>query len=288
MRLGAHMSIQGGFPRAVERALAVGAGALQVFVKSARQWAGRPIDNGEAEAFGRGLDEAGLARHTLAHAGYLINLAAVDGGIRERSIRALRDELDRCARLGIPFLVLHPGSHGGAGESAGLSRVARALDRVLAGRRAGYACGVTVLLETTAGQGTGLGYRFEQLAWILDNAAAGDRLGICFDTCHVLAAGYEFRDAASFRRTFRELDRTVGLSRLRGFHLNDSRGGLASRLDRHEHIGSGELGLEPFRLLLEDRRFRDLPMVLETPKGTDLAEDRRNLAVLRSLGPRGG
>jgi len=279
--LGAHMSIAGGLHRAVERAAEVGATALQVFVKSSRQWAAAPLKPGEADRFREAVERQGLARHTLAHSAYLINLAATDATVHRRSLQALRLELERCARLGIPFLVLHPGSHLGAGEETGLDRVVRALDRVL--DRESGAGRVTLLLETTAGQGTNLGHRFEQLAWILDRAEAKGRLGVCFDTCHALAAGYELRDARSYRATLREFDRIVGLPRLKAFHLNDSKGGLGSHKDRHEHIGQGELGLEPFRLILNDRRFRALPMVLETPKGEDLAEDHQNLAVLRGL-----
>ena len=283
LRLGAHMSIAGGMARAVERACSVGATALQLFVKSANQWAARRFAAGEPEAFRAAVREAGLARHTLAHASYLINLASPNRSLWNRSLEALRVELERCETLGIPYLVLHPGSHVGAGERPGLSRVVRALDRALDAGGAHAVSSVTVLLELTAGQGTNLGCSFEQLGWILDRAACSDRLGVCFDTCHVLAAGYEFRDADSYRETFEEFDQRIGLRRLRAFHLNDSKGPLGSRRDRHTHIGLGEVGLEAFRLILHDRRFRELPKVLETPKGDDLAEDRRNLAVLRQM-----
>lgn len=283
------MSIAGGLPRAVDRARAVDATALQVFVKSSRQWAGKPLADEEAEVFRSRVAEAGLTRQTLAHAGYLINLASPDAAARRRSESALRDELERCERLGIPFLVIHPGSHLGSGEEAGLARVARLLDRLLlprkGGRRAAAGGGVSVLLETTAGQGSNLGFRFEQIGGIVERAQCAERLGVCFDTCHVLAAGYEFRDAASYRETFRLFDRAIGIDRLRAFHLNDSKQPLGSRRDRHEHIGRGEVGLEPFRLILSDRRFRNLPMVLETPKGPDLREDAENLAILRAMLP---
>jgi len=282
------MSIEGGLPRAVERARQVDATALQVFVKSSRQWAGKPLDDRETEAFRRGAEEAGLAGQTLAHAGYLINLASPDAAARERSALALQDELERCVRLAIPLLVIHPGSHLGSGEEAGLARVVEILDRLLLpGRRAagGGRGGVKVLLETTAGQGSNLGFRFEQIGWILERARSQARLGVCFDTCHVLAAGYEFRDAASYRETLRSFDRAIWLDRLLAFHLNDSKQPLGSRKDRHEHIGRGEVGLEPFRLILRDRRFRDLPMVLETPKGPELREDVENLSILRAMLP---
>jgi len=288
------MSIAGGFSRAIDRAEQVQATALQIFVKSARQWEAKPVDAEEAKEFRRRLELGGLSPYTLAHSSYLINLASPERAMRERSIRALRDEVGRCAILGVPYLVLHPGSHVGQGEERGLERVTTALDRVLAPRRPSRAdvngAAVTVLLETTAGQGSNLGNRFEHLAWILERARSAERLGVCFDTCHVLAAGYDLRDKRSFNASFAEFDRIIGLEHLRAFHLNDSKNGLGSRKDRHEHIGHGELGLSSFRLLLNDRRFAGLPMVLETPKGEDLAEDHENLSVLRSLirSPKGG
>lgn len=273
------MSIAGGIERAVERAVRVQATALQVFVKSSNQWAARPFAEGEAERFRAAAAEAGLDRFTLAHTSYLINIASPDDTLWRRSIDALAVEIERCGVLGIPFLVLHPGSHVGSGEEAGLARAAKGLDEALLPAPDG----VQVLLETTAGQGTNLGCRFEHLARILEEARCTDRLGVCLDTCHVLAAGYEIRDARSYRKTLRDLDRAVGLDRLHGIHVNDSKTGLGSRKDRHEHIGRGHLGTEPFRLLLNDRRLRGIPMVLETPKGEDLAEDRENLSTLRGL-----
>lgn len=289
-KIGAHMSIGGGLHQAIDRARSVDATALQVFVKSARQWQSGALTGADAELFRNKARSTGLGSVTLAHASYLINLATPDEELRARSIEALRDEVERCELLGIPYLVLHPGSHGGSGEEAGLDRIVRGLDLVLArpGRRRSGAASrqaTSVLLETTAGQGATLGHRFEQLAYVLDNACCGERLGVCFDTCHVLAAGYEFRDRRSYRRTISALDGTVGISRLRAFHLNDSKYPLGSRKDRHEHIGHGEVGLEAFRLILNDRRFRALPMVLETPKGAELAEDRINMKVLRQMLP---
>ena len=280
VRLGAHMSIAGGLPEAVARAISVGATALQVFVKSSSQWRARPLADGEAEAFRAATEAAGLVGHVIAHSSYLLNLASPDDALWERSAAAFVEELRRCRVLGIPWLVLHPGSHMGAGEEAGLQRLVTALDRVL---EAPGTEGTGVLLEITAGQGRCLGGSFEQIARVLDAVRHPARVGACFDTCHALAAGYEFRDARSYAETFAHLDATIGLERVRAFHLNDSRGGLGSRVDRHAHIGRGEVGLDTFRLLLNDARFRGLPMVLETEKGEDLAEDRENLAVLRSL-----
>ena len=279
-RLGAHMSIAGGMPEAIARAKAVDATALQVFVKSSNQWAARPFAPGEVEAFRSAAREAGLDRYTLAHASYLINLASPDDALWAKSIDALGVELSRCAVLEIPWLVVHPGAHVGSGAPAGIARVAGALDRALS---LAPTNGAGVLLENTAGQGSTLGSRFEDLGAILQAARPTDRLGVCFDTCHALAAGYEFRDASAYAETMRAFDRAVGLHRLHGFHLNDSKGDLGCRRDRHEHIGRGCVGLEAFRLILTDPRFVGLPMVLETDKGDDLAEDRTNLAVLRSV-----
>ena len=280
VRLGAHMSIAGGLPQAVARATAVEATALQVFVKSASQWRARPLAPGEAAAFREAAAAAGLAGHVTAHSSYLVNLASPDDALWARSTAAFVEELTRCALLGIPWLVVHPGSHMGAGEEAGLARLVAALDVAL---EAPGTEETGVLLEITAGQGRCLGGSFEEIAWVLDGVRHRSRIGACFDTCHALAAGYEFRDAASYAETFAHLDATIGLARLRAFHLNDSEGALGSRLDRHAHIGRGEVGLETFRLLLNDPRFRGIPMVIETEKGDDLAEDRANLAVLRSL-----
>jgi deoxyribonuclease-4 len=279
------MSIAGGFHRAVERAVEVEATALQVFVKSARQWKAAPLASEAVAGFRGATAEAGLTDHLMAHASYLINLASPKAELRKRSQDALAVEVERCAALGVPYLVLHPGSHDGAGEREGLERLARGLDRLyrVNARRAAERRTVTILLETTAGQGNGLGASFDELAWVLENARCADRLGVCFDTCHALAAGYEFRDSRSYLETVRELDRTIGLEHLKAFHLNDSIHGLGSRRDRHQHIGRGEVGLEAFRLILNDRRFRRVPMVLETPKGPDLSDDRVNLGVLRAM-----
>ncbi len=279
------MSIAGGYHLAVERAVRVGATALQIFVKSARQWNAAPLNRENVKAFREAVAAAGLERDLMAHAGYLINLASPKPELRKRSLDALAVELERCAELGVPYLVLHPGSHDGTGPEAGLRRLASCLDRVYrpASRRAAARRGVRILLEITAGQGNALGASFDEIAWVMERVECSDALGVCFDTCHAMAAGYEFRDRRSYRETFREFDRSIGLDRLRAFHLNDSVHALGSRRDRHAHIGRGEVGLEAFRLILNDRRFRDRPMVLETPKGEDLADDTFNLGVLRAM-----
>lgn len=284
-RLGAHMSIAGGLPKALERADQVDCTALQVFVKSARQWKPRPIPEEDIEAFRSGLEARGLGPYVTAHATYLINLASPDEALRDRSVEALALEVERCELLGIPGLVLHPGSHMGEGEEAGLERVAASLDRILAPRGRALKGPVWILLENTAGQGTNLGHRLEHLQKIIELSRGRTRLGVCFDTCHALAAGYDLRTAAAYRKTMKEVEQTIGIETIRAFHLNDSKHELGSRRDRHEHIGEGFVGIECFRALLRDKRFFDLPMVLETAKDEDLENDRRNLARLRELLP---
>ena len=283
LRLGAHMSIAGGLEKAVERACDVEATALQIFVKSSNQWAARPFAAGEVLRFRTAVSAAGLCGYTMAHTSYLINLASPKPDLLERSRATLAVELERCSELGVTLLVLHPGSHVGEGEESGLAAVANSLDAVMGDRSRARGSEVTILLETTAGQGTNLGSSFEHLAAILDGAACRDRLGVCIDTCHLLSAGYEFRNPASFVTLMDRFDEIIGLANLRGIHLNDSKADLGSRKDRHEHIGDGFIGLAAVRPFLNDPRLRDVPMVLETPKGDDLAEDRRNLALLRGL-----
>lgn len=284
MRLGAHESISGGLHLAFERARSVGCDAVQLFVKSSRAWAVHPLTEEEIRLFREKAAETGI-HPAVGHASYLLNPAAPQEELWRKSRDTLIVELERCEALGIPYLVLHPGSHMGAGEEEGLRRVARALGEVHAATRGFRA---RILLETTAGQGTNLGYRFEQLAWLMENTPEGDRLGVCLDTCHVFAAGYDLRTAEAYRETLATFDRVIGLDRLCVVHFNDCKSPLGSRVDRHEHIGKGELGLEPFRLFVNDPRFADLPGLLETPKSEDLHEDRENLAVLRSLVRAGG
>lgn len=279
MRLGAHESIAGGLHRAFERAQSVGCDALQVFVKPNRAWAVPPLTDADVTLFRAGAAGTGI-HPVVGHTSYLLNLASPEDDLWHRSIDTLIIELQRCEVLGLPWLVLHPGAHVGAGEKAGLVRMAQALGEVHSatmGIRAG------ILLETMAGQGTRLGYRFEHLAWLLEHTSEGERLGVCLDTCHVFAAGYELRTEGGYARTMRTLDTMIGLDRLKAIHLNDSRGELGSRRDRHEHIGEGHIGLEGFRRLVDDSRLSHLPGLLETPKSRDLQEDRRNLAVLREL-----
>ena len=279
--LGAHQSIAGGLHRAFDRIRAVGGESLQIFTANQRQWRVKPPTAEDIRLFAEKWQACGQMP-VASHGSYLINLAAADPVAAAKSIAAFADELGRCLQLGLGFVVLHPGSHLGAGVEAGLEAVARNLDQAL--EQAGVpATGLKVLLETTAGMGTALGSRFAELGWLLGRSRYAHNLGVCIDTCHIFAAGYDLRDPAAYERTMDELEREVGLARVHFVHLNDSKKGLGSRVDRHEHIGRGEIGDEGFRLLLNDPRFARHPMTLETPKGDDLAEDRDNLARLRGL-----
>jgi len=275
------MSIAGGYDRAVRAASAVGFETVQLFTKNNNQWNAPPITDAQASAFRAALDETGVV-DPVSHASYLINLASPDDALWEKSIAAMAVEVERCARLGIADVVVHPGAHVGSGEDEGLRRVALGLDRVLE-RTAGLP--VTIDLETTAGQGTCLGHRFDHLRTILELASDDSRLAVCVDTCHIFAAGYPLHLRELYDETLAELDRSVGLGRVRVWHLNDSRRELASRVDRHAGIGVGMLGLDPFRFLLNDPRFRGSPMILETPKGVEDGEelDARNRRILRGL-----
>jgi deoxyribonuclease-4 len=287
-RIGAHLSIAGGLPRAVDRAEASGCEALQIFTKSAGQWRARELPDEEVALFRRRVRETRV-RPVIAHNSYLINVAAADPVLRRTSIDALGDELDRAERLGLDGLVMHPGSYTSGTEEQGLRLIADALAEILSARPDGE---TKILLEQTAGQGTNLGHRFEHLATIIDLLGGSPRVGVCLDTCHLLTAGYDICSEEGYRDTFHAFGRIVGFSRLQAFHMNDSKKPCGSRVDRHEHIGKGCLGLEPFRRIVNDRRFAKLPMLLETPK-LETPESRRrsdidpldkiNLATLRSL-----
>lgn len=279
--LGSHMSIAGGYHHALEAARDHGCTTVQLFTKNNNQWRGKPLAAEEVAIFRRVLKETRLKK-TMAHDSYLINLASPDKELYRRSVDAFVDEVERADALGLTYLVMHPGTPTDGNEEEGLRRIARALDET---HQRCPDAKVMVLLETTAGQGASLGYRFEHLATILDGVKDPDRLGICLDTCHVFAAGYPLAPEKEYRETLRLLDRSVGLKKLKAFHLNDSLKPLGSRVDRHAHIGKGHLGLEPFRLLLNDGRFRHHPMVLETAKEGGYGEDMDavNLKVLRGL-----
>lgn len=278
---GAHVSIAGGHWKAIEAAVAHGMDTLQVFTKSANQWKAKELTEKEVALFRKTLRKSKL-KFPTRHDSYLINLASPDRELFERSLEAFVIEMQRAEKLGLRYLVMHPGSPCGDDESEGLARVARALDEVHR-RSAGFR--VKVLLENTAGQGSCLGHRFEHLAKILSLLQEPRRVGVCFDTCHAFAAGYALAPQAEYQATFAEFDRVVGLKWLKCFHVNDSKKERGSRVDRHEHIGRGRLGLEPFRLLVNDPRFRAHPMILETPKeeGENDNMDAVNLAALRQL-----
>lgn len=279
--LGAHMSIAGGYYKAVETAHRCGCDCVQLFTKNNNQWRAKDITADDARQFREALRRTGVT-HPISHDSYLINLAAPDEPLWHKSVAALVVELQRADRLGIPYVVAHPGAFTTSSEEAGLARVVAALNKVHSQSKGVRAM---CLLETTAGQGSSLGWRFEHLGAILDGVKHPQRLGVCVDTCHVFAAGYPLATAREYRQTMAALDRAVGLQRVKAFHLNDSVKELGSRVDRHAHIGQGKLGLEAFRRLLNDRRFQDVPMYLETPKGLrDGVEwDVINLATLRGL-----
>ncbi len=272
------MSIAGGIDKALQRAASAGCSAVQIFTRNQLRWSSPKLRSEEIEAFRR-LREGFPA--VFAHASYLINLASPRIETFSKSVNALAEELERCATLGITPLVLHPGYHMGAGEQAGIQRL---IEGIRAAYERSSVVGVQVALETTTGQGTSLGSRFEELGEILSHSAMDElNLGVCLDTCHVFAAGYDLRDRNGYEETWNRFDRCIGLEKLLVVHLNDSLVEMGSRKDRHTHIGEGEIGSEAFRLLVRDRRFEKTPAVLETPKGKELKEDIANLNRLRQL-----
>src|SRR5438874_5210426 len=277
--LGAHMSIAGGVHTAIERGCSIKCTAIQMFVKNNMQWFARPLRRQEIRAFCNHA-QRGQLLSIFAHANYLINLAATNPQFLENSIRALSEELIRADQLELPFLVLHPGAHLGAGEEAGLEKIVASINRVF---RKIPKVKTRIALETTAGQGSCLGNRFGQLAYIIQNVREPERLSVCLDTAHIFAAGYDIGSEVAVKKTFREFDRVIGFDRLTAIHVNDSKTARGSRVDRHQHIGKGQIGLDAFRFIMRDRRFRKVPKVLETPKGNDLLEDVANLKTLRRL-----
>ncbi|HEX6564537.1 MAG TPA: deoxyribonuclease IV [Chthoniobacterales bacterium] len=275
--LGAHMSISGGPAKALERGHSVGCTAVQIFVKNNMQWFAKDLAPAELEAFAKSPYRPAIV---FGHTSYLINLSGTDPVTFERSRAALKAELERADQLGLPFLVLHPGAHLGAGIDTGLARIAESLDFVFASLPKGRC---KVALEATAGQGSTLGSKFAELATVIDRCRYPKRLCVCLDTAHLFAAGYDISTQKEFWNVFAEFEKEVGFARLAAWHLNDSKTALGSRVDRHEHIGKGKIGLAPFREIMRSEQFSLIPKVLETPKGEDLAEDRVNLGVLRSL-----
>ena len=280
--IGAHESIAGGLYTAFERAERAGCRVLQIFTKNSNQWHARDLSESDIANYKTAASKSNI-REVIVHDSYLINLCAGNPFILQRSREAFCDELRRCALLGIRYLNFHPGAHTGAGEEAGLKLIIESLNIVHA-----QTPGINVLsvLETTAGQGTVIGYRFEHLRDIIAGVDRPERMGVCLDTCHVFAAGYDLRTAAAYTSTMMDFDDCIGLDRLVAIHMNDSKKPFGSRIDRHAHIGEGFIGKEGFRLLMRDERLRNVPKILETPKGDDLEEDRMNLRTLRMLARR--
>jgi deoxyribonuclease-4 len=274
--IGAHISTKGGLHTVFERAAAIDATAVALFAKNSNQWKGKELTDDDCAGFAA----VRTVQPLLTHASYLINLATTNPEFHRKSIAALIDELDRAERLGIHAVVLHPGAHMGAGSAAAVDQIARSLDQVHAAIPNHR---VVTLLETAAGQGSCVGCTFEELGRMIAGVDDKRRVGICFDTCHVFAAGYDIRTRDGYERAIAEVEEHVGIENVGAFHLNDSKKVLGSRVDRHEHIGKGELGLEAFRLLLNDPRFTRIPKVLETPKTIETESDRENLGILRSL-----
>ncbi len=279
--LGSHTSAAGGLHKAVERAAKTGCDCVQLFTKNNNQWRAKPISIDDVDLFRNSLDELEVS-HPLCHASYLINLASPNEELRQKSVDGMVIELQRAEQFGIPFVVVHPGSFTTSDEASGIAAIIRSLDEVY---RSIEGLTVELLLENTAGQGSNLGWQFEQLQLMIDGSSFSSRIGVCIDTCHAFSAGYELSSQDGYKRTFELLDRTVGLKKIKAFHLNDSKQPFGARKDRHEHIGQGEMGLEPFRNLLNDQRFATTPMYLETEKGDKDGRDldEINLETLRSL-----
>ncbi|MFC1845692.1 deoxyribonuclease IV [Candidatus Dependentiae bacterium] len=275
--LGAHMSIAGGFDKAIERGESISCTAMQIFTRSNRQWGAKKLTEKDVELFRKALRGSSI-RSVIAHLPYLINIGSPNAKTRHASLSVLEQELNRCNMLGIKYLVLHPGSHLGEGEEKCLDRIAKGINSLFA-QDDGKA---VILLENMAGQGTNVGYQFEQLGYLIKNIQNKKRVGICFDTCHAFAAGYDFRKEDDYQEMWKLFGRKVGISKVKAFHLNDSKRELGSRVDRHENIGKGKLGREAFRLLMNDKRFFGVPKILETPKPT-LDLYKKNMQVLKRL-----
>jgi deoxyribonuclease-4 len=281
--LGAHMSIAGGIHTAVERGNRIGCTTMQMFVKNNNQWRGKPLTEHNVSTYKELLSKSSIGP-VVVHDTYLINLCAKNRSILRKSRAALKDELERCELLGVPYLNFHPGAHVGQGERDGIAIIAESLNTIHEETK-----GFTVksVIETTAGQGTAVGYRFEQIRSIIDVVEMKERMAVCVDTCHVFAAGYDIATEQGYERTFEEFDAVIGLDRLVAFHVNDSKREFGSRVDRHEHIGKGKIGLAGFGFLMNDDRFRNIPKILETEKGPEMKEDIQNMSVLKSLIKRG-
>lgn len=276
---GAHESIEGGVFNALYRGRTATCQTIQMFNKSNSQWKAKALGTEEIDKYFAAIDETGITV-ACSHSSYLINLASADPKLNIISYKSFKEEVERCNRLRIPALVIHPGSHLGTGEEPGLIRIADNINRCLSEIADNT---VAVCLETTAGQGSNLGYTFEQLAFILERIEDKAHVAVCLDSCHVFAAGYGLADKTEYEQTISAFDRIIGLDKLRILHLNDSKREKGAKVDRHEHIGKGQIGLEAFRNIVNDSRLRHIPMILETPKEDELLEDIENLKILRSL-----
>jgi deoxyribonuclease-4 len=279
MLFGAHESIAGGVFNAIYRGQKATCDTIQMFNKSNNQWRAKILTDEEIEQFFQAIEETGVTV-SCSHSSYLINIASPDPALNKKSFESLKVEMQRCNTLKIPNLVMHPGSHVGSGEEAGLNTISDRINDLFDNLPDNS---VTLCLEATAGQGTNLGYTFEQLAYIIDRVENKDHMGVCLDSCHIFAAGYPLIDPKEYRKTIKTFDEVVGLDRLRVFHLNDSKKEYGSKRDRHEHIGEGFIGLEGFYNIVNDPKLRSVPKIIETPKGDELLEDIQNLKVLRGL-----
>ena len=279
MRFGAHESIAGGVFNAIERGKKATCDTIQIFNKSNNQWRAKKLTTDEIDKFFAAIEETGVDV-AVSHTSYLINIASPDPALSEKSYNSLKEEMERCELLKIPTLVMHPGSHVGSGEEVGINRIAENINRMFDELNDNN---VILLLEATAGQGSNLGYTFEQLAQMIDKIDNSDKMGVCIDTCHIFAAGYPIVKAKDYKATMKGFDDVLGMDRLKIIHMNDSKKEFGSKRDRHEHIGKGFIGLEGFSNFVNDKRLKNVPMIIETPKGEDLAEDVENLKVLRGL-----
>ena len=277
--IGAHMSISGGVFNAFQHGEEVGCATIQIFTKNSNQWKAKELTSEDARKFRESQKKTGISP-VVGHNAYLINLASPKKDVYDLSMEAMLVELERAELLGLPYLVIHPGAHLESGEREGIRKIAGSVDK-LHQKTKGFK--VKICLETTAGQGSTIGYRFQELAEIIDNVEENERLGVCYDTCHTFAAGYDIRTKKAYEETFRAFDQHIGLQKLKVIHLNDSLKDLGSRVDRHQHIGKGKIGLEGFRLLMNDKRWEKIPKILETPKEGGTAKDIENLNLLRSL-----
>jgi deoxyribonuclease IV len=277
--LGAHVSIAGGVHQAIGRGEDLGCTAIQIFTKNAAQWKGKPLSEEEVSKFTKEHARTGIV--VVVHDAYLINLGSPNTALLKKSQAAFMEEMERAEQLEVPYLIMHPGAHSGSGEDAGLRSVAKSFNMILR-KTPGF--GIKILVENTAGQGTALGYSFEHLRRIIEQTVEPERMGVCLDSCHAFAAGYDLHDSSGYKRVLEEFDTVVGLDNLKALHLNDCKKGLGLRVDRHEHLGKGTLGLDFFRLVMNDSRFRHIPKIIETPKFLDGKDmDPVNLSLLRGL-----